>query len=162
MCAHFNKQDVSDRAPFGIKEYLRSTESTRFEHYTLSAATIRSQTIDGVGGMKIVHRGLVLAKITSGAESGKIGPFVQGTTDVADGRQTTSNIVGINDTFLPWQTMDRDVEVAVAYDAAVIQAWCSEYGGNLAATTEAALSNGTATAMQPGGAAGKGVAILFK
>lgn len=160
--ASFTKQDVADRSPFGVREYLRSTKGVKFEHYTLSAATIRSQTVDGVSGLKIVHKGLVLAKITSGAESGKIGPFVAGATDVVDGRQTNTNIVGINDTFLPWQTMDRDVEVAVAYDASAIQAWCLEYNGNLAATTEVALSNGTATAMQPGGAAGKGVAILWK
>jgi hypothetical protein len=158
----FTKQDVADRSPFGINEYLRSTKGIRFEHYTLSAATILSQTIDGVSGLKIVKRGLVLAKITSGAESGKIGPFVAGATDVVDGRQTTSNIVGLNDTFLPWQTMDRDVEVAVAYDAAAVQAWCFEYNGNAATPSQVTLSNGTATAMQPGGAAGKGVAILWK
>lgn len=160
--ASFNRQDVADRSPFGIREYLRSTEGMRFESYTLAASTIRTQTVDGVAGMKIAQRGLVLAKITSGGEAGKVGPFVQGTTDVADGRQTTSNIVGILETFLPWQTMDRDVEIAANYTCAAIQAWCLEYGGNLAATTEAALSNGTATAMQPGGAAGKGVAILWK
>jgi hypothetical protein len=160
--ASFNKQDVADRSPFGVREYLRSTSGVKFEHYTLSAASVRSQTIDGVAGMKIAHKGLVLAKITSGAESGKIGPFVAGATDVVDGRQTAAGIVGILDTFLPWQLMDRDVEVAVAYDAAAIQAWCLEYNGNLAATTEVVLSNGTATAMQPGGSAGKGLAILWK
>lgn len=160
--ASFTKQDVADRSPFGPREYLRSTTGNRFEHYTLAASTIRSQTIDTVTGLKIVQKGLVMAKITSGGEAGKIGPFVAGATDVVDGRQTTSNIVGINDTFLPWQTMDRDVEIACAYDAAAVQAWCLEYNGNLAATTEVALSNGTATAMQPGGAAGKGVAILWK
>lgn len=158
----FNKQDVADRSPFGIREYLRSTEGMKFESYTLAASTIRTQTIDGVAGMKIAQRGLVLAKITSGAESGKVGPFVAGVTDVVDGRQTNTNIVGILETFLPWQTMDRDVEIAANYACAAIQAWCLEYNGNLAATTEVALSNGTATAMQPGGAAGKGVAILWK
>jgi hypothetical protein len=160
--ASFTKQDVVDRAPFGMREYLRSTQGLRFEHYTLAASTIRTQTIDGVAGMKIAPRGLMMAKITSGAEAGKIGPFVAGATDVADGRQTPANIVGILETFLPWQTMDRDVEVAVAYDAAVIQAWVLEYNGNLATTTEVVLSNGTATATQPGGTAGKGVALLYK
>jgi hypothetical protein len=160
--ASFTKQDVADLAPFGIREYLRSTEGLRFEHYTLAASTVRTQTINGVGGQKIAQRGLVLAKITTGAEAGKVGPFVAGATDVVDGRQTVANIVGILETFLPWQLMDRDVEVAVAYTAAVIQAWCLEYNGNLAATTEVALSNTTAAAMIGGGAAGKGVSILFK
>lgn len=160
--ASFTKQDVADLSPFGIREYLRSTVGLRFEHYTLAASTIRTQTIDGVGGQKIAQRGLVLAKITSGAESGKVGPFASPTTDVVDGRQTVANIVGILETFLPWQLMDRDVEVAVAYSAAAIQAWCLEYTGNLAATTEVALSNTTAAAMFGGGAAAKGVSILFK
>lgn len=160
--ASFTRQDVADRSPFGPREYLRSTTGMLFESYTLAASTIRTQTIDGIAGQKIAQRGLVLAKITSGAESGKVGPFVQGTTDVADGRQTVANIVGILETFLPWQTMDRDVEIAANYHCAAIQAWCLEYGGNLAATTEAALSNGTAAAMIGGGAAGKGVNILFK
>jgi hypothetical protein len=158
----FSKQDVADRSPFGIREYLRSTEGMKFESYTLAASTIRTQTTDGVPGMKIAQRGLVIAKITSGGDAGKVGPFASPTTDVADGRQTVANIVGILETFLPWQTMDRDVEVAVNYECAAIQAWCLEYTGNLAATTEVALSNTTAAAMIGGGAAGKGVAILFK
>jgi len=160
--ASFNKQDVADRSPFGINEYLRSTEGMKFESYTLAASTIRTQTVDGVAGMKIAQRGLILAKITSGAESGKVGPFVAPTTDVVDGRQVVANIVGILETFLPWQTMDRDVEIAANYMCAAVQAWCREYSGNLAATTEAALSNTTAAAMIGGGAAGKGVSILFK
>lgn len=63
-------------------------------------------------------------------------PGVGGATD---GRQTLTNIVGICNTFLPWQTMDRDVEVAVIYEAAVIQARCLEYdaAGNAIALTDA-------------------------
>jgi hypothetical protein len=48
-------------------------------------------------------------------------PGVAGATD---GRETLANIVGLNKTFLPWQLMDRDVEVAVIYGASVVQSKC--------------------------------------
>ena len=68
-------------------------------------------------------------------------PGVAGATD---GRQTTSNIVGINDTFLPWQLAERDVEIAVVYEASCVQAWCLEYN---AAGAPTALTNTTRDAL---------------
>ena len=109
----------STSTPFGRNEYLRSTRSVHYEHYTVAASTIPSQTIDGVSGQKVLQPGAVMAKITSGAEIGKIGPFTL-QTGVTDGRQTAANIVGINDTFLPWQLMERDVEVAVNYESSIV------------------------------------------
>lgn len=41
-----------------------------------------------------------------------------------DGRGDAANIVGFCNTFLPWQLQERDVEVAVVYEAAVVQANC--------------------------------------
>lgn len=140
------------RTPFGKNQYLRSAKDTKFGSYTLAASTITAQTIDGNANQKIVQPGTVLAAITSGADAGKVGPFQTGATD---GRQTLANVVGICDTFLPWQTIEHDVEVAVAYDAAVVQGWCFEYdaGGNLIA-----LTNATAASMT----AQKGINILFR
>jgi len=158
----FNKTSVGDRSPFGQNEYRRSTSDLKYDSFTVAASTVRSQTIDGVAGQKILQPGTVLAKITSGGEAGKVGPFVTGATDVADGRQTLANIVGVNDTFLPWQLAERDVEVAVCYEGTLVQAWCIEYAGNLAATTEGALSNTTAAACFGAGAATKSVSLLFK
>lgn len=68
-------------------------------------------------------------------------PGVAGATD---GRGSTANIVGIVDTFLPWQLLERDVEVAVVYEATVVQAWCFEY---TAAGVATALGNTTRDAM---------------
>lgn len=151
------------RTPFGKNEYLRSTTSTRFESYTVAASTVPARTIDGNANQKILQPGTVMAKITSGAEAGKIGPYqavANGATPApTDGRQTAANIVGLNDTFLPWQLIERDVEVAVAYTASVIQGWCKELD---TLGLEIVLSNATASAMQRGGAAGKGVDITFK
>jgi hypothetical protein len=91
---------------------------------------------------------------------GKVGPFQgQASTPITDGRQVLANIVGICNTFLPWQLMERDVEVAVDYDASAVQAWCKEYDN---AGAEIVLTNTTATAMQRGGAAGKAVDITWK
>ncbi len=256
-------RDLTLDTPFGRNEYLRSTVGCKFESYTLAAATWPATTIDGVAGQKIAQRGTALAKITSGPDAGKVGPFqgsgtaevqtltpsgtisggtftitlggqttapiaynataavvqaalealpnvvpgdvlaaggpansvaitltffgnligdapavsvssasLTGSTPVitpstttpgvagaADGRQTTSNIVGLLDTFLPWQLTEGDREVAVCYDATAVQGWCFELN---AAGVLIPLTNTTATAMQVGGAAGKGVSFTWK
>lgn len=134
------------RQPFGRNQYLRSTRGMKFNSYTVAASTVPAVTIDGFTNQKILQPGTVMAKITSGDDAGKIGPYSTDTTGVTDGRSTAANIVGINDTFLPWQLMERDVEVAVLYDGTVVQGWCFEYtaaGG----TAPQALGNATATAM---------------
>lgn len=151
----------STKTPFGRNEFLRSTKGYKTESYTLAASTVPSVTIDGVAGQKILQPGTVLAKITSGPDAGKVGPYTTDTVGVTDGRSAAANIVGLNLTFLPWQTIERDVEVSAVYEASAVQGWCLEYtaaGG----TTAQALSNATATAMQRGGAAGKGVDITWK
>jgi hypothetical protein len=232
--------------PFGKNVYLRNTEYKTVSA-TLAASTVTARTIDSFGGQKVIQPGTVLARITTGSETGKVGPFQSaGTNEVqtvtitgtptggtftltfagqataaiahnataaavrtalenlsniaagdvtvagsaggpytvtfvgalggrdqsqmtatasftggtsptaavatttagvagaTDGRQTAANIVGICNTFLPWQLMHRDVEVAVVYDAAVVQASCIEYN---AAGADIALTNTTRDAM---------------
>jgi hypothetical protein len=138
--------------PFGRNEYMRSTRGTKFESYTLAASTVPARTIDGAANQKILQPGTVMAKVTSGGESGKVGPFQAGVTD---GRQTLANIVGLNDTFLPWQLMERDVEIGVLYTGVAVQAWCFELD---ASGNAIALSNTTADAMR----STKGLDVLFK
>lgn len=129
------------RQPFGSNEYLRSTQDVKKESYTVAAATVANETIDGVA-QKVLLPGEVMAKITSGNDAGKVGPFQAGATD---GRQTLANIVGINDTWLPWQLMEHDEQIAVAYEATVVQGWCSERD---AAGARVVLSNTTIDAMR--------------
>lgn len=138
--------------PFGRNEYLRSTRNTQFEHYTIAAASLPARTIDGNANQKILQPGLAMAKITSGGDSGKIGPFQAGVTD---GRQTAANLVGLNDTFLPWQLIERDVEIAVLYHGTAVQAWCFELD---AGGLYIALTNTTADAMR----SVKGLDVMFK
>lgn len=142
----------STTTPFGKRQYLRSTRGTKFESYTCAAATVPAQTIDGVAGQKILQPGTVMAKITSGGDVGKVGPFSAAATD---GRQTAANIVGLNDTFLPWQLIERDVEIGVLYTGVAVQGWCVEHD---ASNAEIALTNTTADAMR----SVKGMDILFK
>lgn len=133
------------RTPFGRNEFLRSTQDVKTESYTFAAASFPVQTIDG-NDEKILQPGTVLASITSGPDAGKVGVFQEGATD---GRQTPANIVGLNMTFLPWQLMERDVEVSAVVQATAVQAWCLEFtiaGGS----TPVALSNATADAMRGG------------
>lgn len=138
--------------PFGRNEFLRSTKRLGTESYTLAASTVPAKTIDGVANQKILQPGTVLAKITSGVDIGKVGPFQAGVTD---GRQTAANIVGLNLTFLPWQTIERDVEVSAVYDCVAVQAWCIELD---AAGASIALTNTTADAMR----GTKGLHVNFK
>lgn len=146
----------STGTPFGRNEYLRSFRGRKTESYTVAASTVPAKTIDGVGGQKILQPGTVMAKITSGVDIGKVGPFQ---ASVTDGRQTVANIVGLNNTFLPWQLMERDVEIAVDYEAAAVQGWCIELD---AAGASIAVQTATAAAMQRGGAAGKLVDISWR
>lgn len=143
--------------PFGRNEFLRSVRGIKTESYTVAASTVTARTIDGYAGQKILQPGTVMAKITSGGESGKIGPYSTDTAGVTDGRSTAANIVGLCVTFLPWQLIERDVEISVAYDCVAVQAWCFEYtlaGG----AVPQALSNTTADAMR----GVKGMQINFK
>lgn len=250
--------------PFGENVWLRSTKAVKTMPYTLARATVPQAVIDGVAGQRVLQKGAVLAKITSGPDAGKVGPFqAAGTAEVqtltpttvtagtftititnpvtgvarttaaiaynataaviqaaiealdnvdsgdilaaggpmnttpvtltfygqfignpaqvtigggsltgtiapttttpgvagaADGRQTLANIVGINNTWLPWTLMERDCEVAAVYDATGVQAWCMELDGSGAWVT---LTNTTRDAMRAGGAAGLGVQINF-
>lgn len=113
---------ITDYQPFGKNEYRHSTKGLKYNSWTLSAASVPTETIDG-SVQKVLQSGEVLAKITSGPESGKVGPFQAGVTD---GRQTLANIVGVNDTFVPWQLLVRDVEVAGCYEGTLNQGRCFE------------------------------------
>ena len=139
------------RTPFGSNEYLRSTQDVKKESYTFSAASLPTETIDGIT-QKVLKPGEVLAKITSGAEAGKVGVFMAGATD---GRADVANIVGVNDTWLPWQLMEHDEQVAATYEATCVQGWCFERD---AAGLRIPLTNATADAMR----GTKGLTVKFK
>lgn len=119
-----------DRQTSGIQRYpephnyLRSTQPGSFANtsYTLAKGAHPVEPADtGIGeGKKFLQRGEILAKITSGADSGKVGVFQAGVTD---GRQDAANIVGINRTFAPWELNVRNVDVAADYSAMVVAAW---------------------------------------
>lgn len=107
--------------PFGRNEYMRSTRNMQFESAMFSAASFPAITIDGNTGQKILQPGLAVAKITSGPEAGKYGGFQTGATD---GRADVANLVGLNDTFLPWQLIEGDREIGYLYHGTAVQAWC--------------------------------------
>lgn len=142
--------EPSNYAPFGKNVFLRSTQDVKTESFTVAASTVPEEDVDGTT-QKILQPGEVLAKITSGDEEGKVGPFQ---ADATDGREDAANIVGINQTFLPWQLLERDVEVSGVVEARVVQAWCFERD---AAGLRVELSNGTADEM----VAKKSLSILF-
>lgn len=226
------------KTPFGKNVYLRSTVGCKFESYTFAANSFKSVTIDGVAGQKILQPGTVIAKITAGPDTGKVGvyepagtaevqlltpggtisggtwtitfngqttsalafnanattitnalsalsnvgavggvitatggpissgvvtltfggslsgdqpqvtvgtgsltgaaPTLTPSTSVAgvagsiDGRGTSTNIVGLNDTFLPWQLVEGDHNIAVMYIGTAVAAWCFVYAAGQA------------------------------
>jgi hypothetical protein len=137
--------------PFGRNEYLRSTRGKKVESYTCAGATVPARTIDGNPGQKVLQPGTAMAKITTGPDAGKVGPFQAGATD---GRADVANLVGLDDTFLPWQLIERDVEIGVTYTCVAVQGWCKELN---AAGVEIPLADATANAMR----GTKGLDILF-
>lgn len=247
---------------FGPNRYLRSTVGVKFESYTCASATVPYETAGDGSRIKCLHSGTAMAKITSGPDTGKVGPFqAAGTAEVQtitpttvtagtftltivnpqtgvsrttapiawnatqatllaalvaldnvepgdlllggaatvnagaitvtfygnfignpaqmtvdntnltgtlaittttagvagalDGRQTAANLVGLNDTYLPWQLLEGDREIAVAYIATAVQGWCFELN---AAGARIALQNTTADAMR----SVKGMDVTFK
>lgn len=95
------------------------------------------------------------ATVTAVVTPGSAESDANGATD---GRQLVANIVGINNTFLPWQLLERDVEIAVLYECVAVQANCFERD---AAGARVALTNDTADAIRTG-APTADLAILFK
>lgn len=131
----FNKGG-GNTAPFGVRQYLRSTRELLTNSATFAADTFPEVTIDGEKE-KILQPGAVLARIATGDNAGKVGVFQDGATD---GRADVANIVGLNDTFLPYQLKDGDAEVAVVYACVATKDWCTQLdaSGALVKITETA------------------------
>ncbi len=127
---------------FGRNEYLRSTRGHIFEHYTAASSSLALDP----NGNKVLQTGTVMARITSASgtssasDVGKVGPFQPSATD---GRQTVPNIVGINDSFYPYQMIRGDREVAVLKHGRVVGANCYEYDSMAAPTTLAGTPSTT-------------------
>lgn len=152
---YFDKTTTGNSTPESKNTYLRSTENCQFESYTVAASSVPEVTIDGET-RRILQSGEAMAKITSGPQAGKIGPYQ---ADATDGRADEANLVGINDTYEPWRLVPQsgslqDVEVGVLYHGACVQGWCFERN---TAGALVPLSNATADALR----GSRGVDILF-
>lgn len=143
----FVKGGGTASSTFGPREFLRSTNpKPQTESYTVAKGSVPSRTVTNGDGStsstKVLQPGTVMAKITTGPDAGKIGPYQP---EATDGRQTAANIVGLELTYLPWQLNERDVEVSVVVNATAVQAWCLELN---AAGAEVPLSNAIADEMR--------------
>lgn len=108
------------------------------------ASTAFTVTFNGELGADVP---VIVADVTSltGAGAGiTVATSPAGAAGATDGRGDTANIVGICNTFLPWQLIEGDREVAVIYEASVVQANCIELD---AAGASIALTNTTAAEM---------------
>lgn len=70
-------------APWGVNEFLRSTDDFGTESYMCAAGSVPFVVRDGNPFQKLLPAGVVMAKITSGPDIGKVGPFqAAGTAEV--------------------------------------------------------------------------------
>lgn len=138
------KNLYGDQPPIGVWNFLRSTRGVLTDSRTVAKGSFPVDK-DSTTGQKTLQKGDVIAKITSGADSGKFGVFSTDTVGVTDGRSDVANIVGICNSYYPYQLMDRDVEVAVVYAASVVQANVMVRD---ATNARVAISNTVVTALQ--------------
>ena len=114
---------------FGRNEYLRSTVGLIFESFNCARLSVPADA----DGNRVLQSGTVMARITSGGDIGKVGPFWPDPdgagviVGAADGRQTAANIVGVCDSFLPYQLNDGDREIAVLKNGRVVASALYEY-----------------------------------
>lgn len=136
---------------FGRNEYLRSTVGLVFESFMVAKTSVPADA----DGNKVLQAGTVLAKITSAAGSstaadvGLAGPFSAG---ALDGRQTAANILGVCDTFLPYQLNDGDREVSILKHGRVVQTALYEYLAAELSPGTRGVSAGTKTSLSTRGA----------
>jgi hypothetical protein len=116
----FTKGPGDDTDSFGPNTFLRSTKGLKQRSVTLAHKSIPEETINGYPGRRVLQRGEMLCKITSGEFAGSVGPHQEGATD---GRGTLDNFVGFSDTYVPWRANVRDVNIAAVYEASVVKAW---------------------------------------
>lgn len=103
------------RTPFGRNNFLRSTRDVKTESYTFAAATLPAVTIDG-SSQKVLQPGMALAKATSGASSGMVGPFQRGTGAAGTNEQQSVTLTGATGgTFT--LSFESDTTAAIAFDA---------------------------------------------
>lgn len=124
--ASFEKPAAGLSTPVGRNQYLRSSRGIKYESYTAAAGAFTEDTYkNGIGvdeKIKVLQSGEVMAKITSGPDAGKVGPYQTGATD---GRADAANIVGLSESYIPSQLNERDVDISVVYEATAVQGWCT-------------------------------------
>lgn len=108
------------------------------------ASTAFTITYNGELGANVDALTADATNLTGSTPGLTVATSTAGVAGATDGRGDTANIVGLCNTFLPWQLMERDVEIAVIHEANVVQANCIELN---AAGTEIALTNTTAAEM---------------
>jgi|SRR6478735_2361465 len=137
----------STATPFGRNEFLRSTKAVLTESYTCAASSVPAQTIDGAPGQKILQPGTVMAKITSGANAGKIGPYQAAGTNEVQTVTPSGTISGGTYTL----TLGTQVTANIAWNATAAQ---------IQAALENLTSVGTGNVTVTGGPLSSGALVV--
>jgi hypothetical protein len=116
---HFDKDGF--RTPFGKNTFLRSTRNVKTVSRMFARETLPDITIDGVT-QKVLQPGTVLAKITSGANVGMVGPFrgvgtaeVQTLTEsgTISGGTYTLTVLGATTDAIAFDAVAADIQAAI-------------------------------------------------
>lgn len=119
-----------------VNEYLYSPKGAMFDSATVASGSV---TADSQGD-KILQKGTVLAAITSGVDSGKVGPY---DTGASDGRQTSGNIIGICERFLNLKNGDFDTAYLYAGVVTENRVWSDGTQGSLSDAVKTAMQSNT-------------------
>jgi len=129
-------RDITPASGIVMNEYLYSTVGATFDSATLDKDTV--DTVDSDNN-KYLNRGVVLSVINTGAASGLVGPY---DTGASDGRELSTGIVGVNDTFA--DLTNGDVEVGVLTHGVVNESGVTVNGveGTVTSTQKGYLRSG--------------------
>ena len=67
-------------APVGINRFIRSTKGLKVNSHTVARDTVPTATLASGEVIKVLQPGTVMARITSGADAGMVGPYASGLT----------------------------------------------------------------------------------
>ena len=122
----FSKGPGDLRQPFGKNEYRRSDRDLKYESYTVSKDAVTAEMIDGVA-LKVMQSGEVVAKITSGPNKGKVGPFQSGGTDEVQRLSKTGTVTSgglkVSHPDIAGETAEFSVTANAATVQAAVNAW---------------------------------------
>lgn len=81
-------------AAVGVNRFIRSTKGLKTNSHTVAKDTVPTATLASGEVIKVLQPGTVMARITSGADINKVGPYASGLTAVFEFATATNTATG--------------------------------------------------------------------